>query len=331
MPKILWLYRYHPDYNFDHWLHMDFAEQLHVHTFGNVQCYGKYLHEKYSKFIVAPWTKETTLKELHDIYPFDIMILNTKSRMFEDYLPPINPGNVSPYSIDCWLPSDFDDYKCPKIVIEEDYHWETDDNWYAERHIDLILQRHYSQSIRDGKVKKIWFPFSVDTSVFTPSSTVVNRERRICKMGGYTDCYVYRQTALRILMSQGLAIDFSNKHREERYIKSLKNYVAYLSCSSNVNITAGKMFEIMSSGGILFTNRSPEDRYGLKKLFPEDSYVTYEEDFSDVISQARRIINDKEWADNIAKKGMEHVQQYHNHQTRTKQLLEIIEKEFGLV
>ena len=134
-----------------------------------------------------------------------------------------------------------------------------------------------------------------------------------------------------MLTQKGLAIDFSNRHREERYIKSLQSYVAYLSCSSNVNITAGKMFEIMSSGGILFTNREPEDRYGLKKLFPDDSYVTYEQDFSDVVSKANRIINDTEWADGVAKRGMEYVKEHHNHKVRIKQLLQIIEKEFGII
>ena len=329
--KLLWMYRYHPDYNFDHWLHMDFAEWLRVYTEGNTACYGKYLHEKYPNFVVMPWKEEITMKELHNKYPFDVVILNTKSRMFEDYLPPINPGNVPPYSIGCWLPRDFDEYKCPKIVIEEDYHWETDDDWYAERGINLILQRHYSQSLRDGKVKKIWFPFSVDTSVFCSNPLIPDKERKICKMGGYTDCYIYRQTAIKILKSEGMGIDFSNLHREERYVKSLQGYVAYLSCSSNVNITAGKMFEIMSSGGILFTNREPEDRYGLKQLFPDDTYVTYEQDFSDVISKARRIIYDKEWADALAIRGMNYVRENHNHQVRIKQLLQIINQEFGLV
>lgn len=329
--KILWLYRYHPEYNFDHWLHMDFAEWLRHYTGGNVRCYGKYLHEVYPKFVVTPWTAETTLQELHNIYPFDIIIINTKSRMFEDYLPPINPDRMEPYSIGCWLPKDFDEYKCPKIVIEEDYHWETDDDWYVDRGINLILQRHYSQSLRDGKVKKLWFPFSVDTSVFCSNPLIVARERRICNMGGYTWCYIYRNRVKEILKSANLCVDFSNHHREERYIKSLQSYVAYISCSANVNHTPAKMFEIMSSGGILFTNRSPEDKYGLKKLFPDESYVTYEEDFSDVLSKARRIINDKEWADMIAKKGMEYVQEHHNHKVRIRQLLKILEKEFGLI
>jgi len=328
--KILWLYRYHNDYNFDHWLHMDFAEAIKEYTHGDIKCYGKYLFEHYKDFCVTPWTAEMTMKKLYARFPFDVVIINTKSRMFEDYLPPINPGNVPAYSVDCWLPQDFTEYKCPKIVIEEDYHWETDDDWYAEHDISLILQRHYSQSLRDGKVKKLWFPFSVDTNVFCPSPTVAYREPRICKMGGYTDCYVFRQRVINMLKEAGIGVDFSNVHREERYVKSLKNYRAYVCCSSNVYITPAKMFEIMGSGGLLFTNNAPQDKYGLKKLFPDDSYVTYEEDFSNVISQARRIINESEWSEGVANRGMKYVREHHNHKIRISQLLEILKQEFGI-
>ncbi len=330
--RILWFYRYEPTYNSDHWLHMDFAEWLRVYSGTKIKCYGHRLHELYPKFVVMPWKESITMKDIKKEFDFDIVILNTKSRMFVEYMPPINPANC-PYSHSpTWMPKDFNKYNCPKVVIEEDYHWETDDDWYAEVGIDLIIQRHLSQSLRKGKVKSVWLPFSVDTSVFAPNENIVERDKRICYMGGDSDCYIYRKRVKIILMYSNLGlnfmIDFSNRHQEERYIKTLQNFRAFLSGSSTVNHTPAKMFEIMSSGGLLWTNKS--DKYGLKQLFPDDTYVTYNEDFSDVIEKAGKIVRDKDWAEAIAQKGMEYVQANHNHEVRIKQLMDILNKEFGL-
>ena len=86
----------------------------------------------------------------------------------------------------------------------------------------------------------------------------------------------------------------------------------------------------MSSGGLLFTNYSPNDVYGLKKLFPDNTYCTYKEDFSDVLEKARNIVHNTVHTKMIAEKGMKHVQEHHNHKVRTLQLIDIIQKEFGL-
>lgn len=328
--KILFFYRFTEEYNFDHWLHMDFAEWLRVYSGAHVKCYGHRLHEVYPKFVAMPWDEKITMQDIHKEYPFDVVILNTKSRMFVRYLPPINPDN-QPHSFSpTWLPSDFASYDCPKVMIEEDYHWETDDDWYYDNGIKLILQRHYSQSLRDGKVKKLWFPFSVDATVFSPNPNIPERDPRICKMGGYTYCYTHRMKVVQMLKPLNLIVDFSNTHREERYVKSLQNFAAFVSCSSTVNHTPAKIFEIMSSGGLLFTNRAPNDAYGLEKLFPKDTYVTYEEDYSDVIEKAKKIVHDRAYTREIAKRGMEYVQRHHNHRVRIGQLMNIIEKEFGI-
>ena len=53
--RILWFYRYEPNYNFDHWLHMDFTEWLKVYSGAKVKCYGHRLHEAYPNFVVMPW------------------------------------------------------------------------------------------------------------------------------------------------------------------------------------------------------------------------------------------------------------------------------------
>jgi len=332
--KILWFYCYDPRHNYDHWLHMGFAESLKIYSGAQVKCYGHRLHEVYPEFVVMPWKETITMKDIKKEFDFDIVILNTKSRMFTAYIPPIKPGNLPHSHSPTWMPKDFNEYNCPKVVIEEDYHWETDDDWYAKVNIDLIIQRHLSQTLRKGKVKSIWLPFSVDTSIFKPNENIIERDPRICYMGGDSVCYIYRKRVKTILMYSNLGlnfmVDFHNRHRDERYVKTLQNFRAFLSGSSTVNHTPAKMFEIMSSGGLLWTNNNKLDKYGLRQLFPDDIYITYEEDFSDVVEKSGKIVLNKDWAETIARKGMEYVRANHNHQVRIKQLMDILNKEFGL-
>ena len=85
------------------------------------------------------------------------------------------------------------------------------------------------------------------------------------------------------------------------------------------------MFEIMASGSILFTNRDSE--YGLKELFPDGSYMTYANNGSDIVVQAKKLLENAAFAEIIAAKGLQAILERHNHGVRTEQLLEFIKQE----
>ena len=179
--RILWLYRYANWYNFDHWFHMDFARILKNTKGIDLVGYGLDLEKGYPN-LAFPYNKNLTMEDLKKELNFDIAIINTMSRMFEKYTPPRLEGQELRYN--CWLPEDFASFKkTPKIVIEEDYHYQDNDDWYYENGIDLILQRHYSQSLRGQKVEHKWLPFSVDVNTFYNTKTTASRENKICFAG----------------------------------------------------------------------------------------------------------------------------------------------------
>ena len=164
--KILWLYLYNPDVNYDHWFHADFAKAISEYPGVELKCYGFEMEKKYPEMSI-PYDENKLFSDIKREFDFDIIISNTKSRMFKYYTPPVLHIEERR---NCWLPIDFPKWnKTPKISLEEDYHYEVSDSWYVENNVDLLLQRHWSQAQRKETIKKIWFPFSVDNRVFSPS------------------------------------------------------------------------------------------------------------------------------------------------------------------
>ena len=118
--KILWLYKYIPTCDYDHHLHMSYAKFVSFTPGVTLKAYGPDIHLGYPRVCLKPYGMHT-LEDLHKIYPFDVVIVNTKSRCFGYYNPKKNDAR------DCWLPSDFSQWtKTPKIMIEEDAHYEKD-------------------------------------------------------------------------------------------------------------------------------------------------------------------------------------------------------------
>ena len=263
------------------------------------------------------------MQDLKQEFDYDVIILNTKSRMFAYYNPHLEEADG------CWFPKDFNNCKIPKIMIEEDYHYEKNDNWYLEVGIDLMLQRHYS-GFTKGKewnnIKTLWFPFSVDTNIFKPNFEL-DRIKKICLVGSSTYVYIHRRIMEKILKEQDLIVKLDTQ-LDDKYTKCLQSYVSHLNCSSIYHISPAKMFEIMASGSILFTNDALD--YGLQYLFKKNSYCTYKEDGSDVISKAQMIINDKEYRKEVINNALKCIKEKHTNEIRTRELLSIIHGEFKI-
>lgn len=327
--KILWLYRYIPTYDFDHNLHMSFAKFIAGYPGVTLKAYGPKIHEGYNVISLIDYKPEYTLGFLKGIYDFDVIVICTKSRMFLNYNPHINVAE------ECWLPRDFKDYKCAKVVLEEDYHYEKNDNWYFENNVNLILQRHYSQSLRKDKVKMEFLPFSVDIAAFNSWTTVYPHGNSILKIplarrknigfcGSHMDkAYIYRKNAIEKLMNHGLAISYSKAgviRVAGEYLQILRSHVGYVSCGSTYQICAAKNFEIMACGGVLLTNKFQ----GIELIYPENTYVSYKEDMSDIVDKAKKILNEPDYVTQIVTNARECIMNCHTHDIRLKQLLEIL-------
>lgn len=336
--KILYLWHYKKTNNYDHYLNVDFANFIKHYPGIELMGYGLDFEKGYPDLAPIAYNPNITLEDIYKEFLFDIIIANTKGRAFEYYNPHTSTDKGT------WFPKDFSVWtKTKKLVIEEDYHYEADDLWYKEMKFDLILQRHYSQSLRQNRVPMRFFPFSVDISVFNSYKTEVphinkiiylptqnQRIRKIAFVGHNADkTYTCRFEAIKELVKHGLGVNFSTAEVGNRrkidgeYIEVLRQYIGYISCGSTYEICAAKNLEIIASGGILFTNKFK----GLELLLPEDSYVLYKEDMSDIVEKARKVINEPDYCAEIVKNGRETILEMHSHEQRVKELLHIIEKE----
>ena len=276
--------------------------------------YGLGIHSLYPHYTPIPYRPEISFKQIVDLIQPHVIIIAQKSRMFSDY-------SVKGKDNKTWLPEDFKDVKVPKIVIEEDYHYEENDDWYKENNIKLILQRHYSQSLRQNAIPMMWFPFSIDDTIFRPiiSAAKINK---ICFTGTIsTNVYKYRYKAIKILSKNGLIDVFSGKEKIfDDYIKNLQEYRAHLSCGSIYDTTPAKCVEIIASGSLLFTNRF----IGIEHLLPANCYCGYDNDLSDVLDKAKMIINNNDYVREVNNSAYEHVSLHHTHYVRANQLIAII-------
>lgn len=316
--KILWLYRYVKDYDFDNWLHMKFAEYIAKHSANELIAYGPGLEEEYSSLVKIKYDSLITMKDLYSEFKFDVVILNTKSRMFGYYNPHTDDAR------DCWLPEDFSKFnKAPKIVLEEDYHYEKNDNWYVENNIDLILQRHYNSAKRENTVPMIWLPFSVDTNTFFDRG--LKRQLKLVLAGSSNSAYPERQMISKFLRANNLIDIFSGKEKiGEKYLLCLNQYICSLSCTSKYYITPAKMFEIMASGTIMLTN----DDSHLKLLFKEKSYLTFDcSKFNyeqKLLKLIKDLINNETLRKEIVASAKDDINNRHTHDIRISQLINII-------
>lgn len=315
--KILWLYKYLYSYDFDDWLHMKFAEKIDDTEGFELRAYGPDIHRAYPNLCILPYDSKVSLAALHERFAFDIVIANTKSRMFEYYDP------HKEQAIRCWLPSDFRKWRGKKVMLEEDYHYEKNDSWYIEMNFSLILQRHFSQVSRQNKVPMKWYPFSVDTKLFHDGAE--SRIERLAFVGNSSPTvYRCRHRATEILTDCGLCDSYRNNIQiKEKYPQVLRKYIGYISCGSIYEICAAKNFEIMASGGVLFTNRFK----GIHRLFDPDCYCAYvykDDKHNNIVEMTQQLVSDSSYRDSIRQNAFQCIQDLHTHEIRIEQLNSIL-------
>jgi len=313
--KILWLYQYSSYYNYDKWFHLELVRWMKNNGIG-ISAYGPNLEIEYKDIVDMIYDPQADWEAVVKATKSDVAIFNTKSRMFANYHP------IKKVAEGEWLPKGWSSSKLiPKIMIEEDYHYETDDLWYKTSGFSVVLQRHYSQSLRGKNVKMLWHPFSVDTSIFKSDNRP--RTNKICFAGSSTTPYPERNLVCYVLQETGLLDAFKNQEkRGDNYIDCLKTYTAHVSGSSIYDITAAKNFEIAAAGSVLFTNRFS----GLDLIFNKDSYVEYTTQADNIRAQARKIINEPEFVKKTVESAMKDINERHTNKIRTEELIKLIKE-----
>jgi len=315
--KILWLYASMPQYDHNHWYHMNFVKIIKQQNNVELLVYGYNLEKEYSDLATIHFNPNIKAIDLKKEFDFDIVIMDNRQRFFRN-----------------WDSSKFfnNTNNIPKIMIEGDFHLHKNeylgDVWFKKSEINLILHRHYNNFILGQKIlpeiKQIWFPCSVNTDIFQPNLNI-ERIPLIYPIHHKfaPKVYPYRELVTSILIQEKLVMCPKQKHLTgESYITCLQSYISHISDSSIYHVDVAKMFEIMASGSVLLTDEG--DDYGLTRLFPSNSYCTYKRDGSNIIEKTKLIINDKDYSKNITENGIKCINQNHSHTIRARELINII-------
>jgi len=337
MINILWLYGSVPKFDvINHWYHTGFVKVLSEMPNVNLMLYGYDMKKLYPDMAKIPYNAKLTGEDIKKEFKFDVIIMDNKQRFLSR-----GQGRGKPREF--WLtPSFFNDLGgTPKIMLEGDYtqhimraHSRSPElNWYVDRQVDLLLVRHLDnlKHAKNSPTPMMWFPCSVNNTVFKPNPEI-ERTNKICLISGYgLDTYKYRTLAGKVLNPTDLVDIYQKRFIGDDYIQNLQSYNAHISGSGGRNdnhITAAKMFEIMASGSVLFTDKG--DEYGLKELFPGSSYCTYKRDGSDIITKSELIINEPAYREFVTNRAIECISKKHTHKIRAKELIDIITETCGI-
>lgn len=220
----------------------------------------------------------------------------------------------------------FRDTSTPIVMIEIDSYNIDDKNIYPEYGIDFIIERAPDV---EHKIPSVWLPFSAnDEDFFTDenSNYLDERYNKIVFAGGgrysRNKYYSSRQRAIRYLEAEDL-MTYEGECGFYKYPKVLKSYIGALSCSfPPLYHLAGKAVEIMASGTALLTTKIDPD----KRLFGENQcFFTYDEDCSDIISVARKILDDKDKTKEVIHNALSVVNEKHLDKHRIIELQNILE------
>lgn len=209
------------------------------------------------------------------------------------------------------------DLNCCKIIIETDFYKKVKGSllgWYKSCGFDLIIQRGAYDSTLDVGVPMVWLPFSADPKEFHPDLSI-KRESVVAFAGSYTaGIYFQRRKAINELKRAGIYKEYVKSKSE--YADNLRKSLMWLT-STEINSPHGKVFEAMASGTIVLT----PSFWGEQNLFGvRECYVRYKSDCSDIVKQARKIINDPEYAKVIRDNALAVFYQFHTHEKRLEEL-----------
>lgn len=267
------------------------AERLHIAFLLGLREFG------YTIEVVYQFNKlRSSAKELVDQYEPDMLLCYTS------------------YEIESRQIKNLD---CCKAIIETDFYKKVERNqlgWYKDCNFDLIIQRGSYGLTLDVGVPMVWLPFSADPEEFYPD-LYIERESVVGFAGSYgAASYPQRRNAMEELKKAGIYKEYKKSGPE--YADNLRRSLMWLT-STEKGTPHGKVFEAMATGTIVLT----PSFLGEKNLFGEkECFVRYEDDCSNIVEQARRIINDPEYAKIVRDNALDTFWQFHTHKRRLEEL-----------
>jgi hypothetical protein len=221
---------------------------------------------------------------------------------------------------------------CAKTVVITDFHGHTNNNQgimkkYAENGFDIMFMRGVYDKKYKSTIPMIWLPFSANEKEFYPDNSI--RRQNIIGFAGMVtpSVYVVRRNAIKLLKKAKLlkVCDKNTCNKGDK--KKNVGYPLFLrsvsSCLTSTDLydwpptPRAKTFEIMGSKTVLLT--PPFEQ--VEKMIGKSGrdYVGFKMNCSDIIKQARKIVNEPIWARTIAKNGYKIFLEKHTDRIRIKE------------
>lgn len=218
----------------------------------------------------------------------------------------------------------FKNLPCKKVVIEVDFYKKFNDlSWYSDNKFDLVIQRGFyeAKSFADLTVPSVWLPFSADEKEFFPGKAMSQRYNIVGFAGTFkAPVYTTRRKAMDLLKNEKLlrhcAICRTAEGSRSFYPPFLRKVVTALSTNYKRS-PAGKTFEIMASKTVLLTTEIADE---IALFGDNECYVEYREDCLDVVDRADLILDNLDWAEEVAMNGYNAFKRWHTHSIRISQL-----------
>lgn len=227
----------------------------------------------------------------------------------------------------------FTEMTCAKTVVITDFHGHTSNNQgimkrYAENGFDIMFMRGVYNKKYKSTIPMVWVPFSANEKEFYPDDSI--RRQNIIGFAGMVSpsVYVVRRKAIKLLKKVKLLkiCDKNTCNKGDRkknigYPLFLRSVVSCLTSTDLYNWPStprAKTFEIMGSKTVLLTPCFERMERMIGK--PDQGYVEFKSDCSDIVKQARKIINEPTWAKSVAENGYEIFLKKHTDRIRIKEL-----------
>lgn len=207
----------------------------------------------------------------------------------------------------------------PKILIDVDFHY-LNHKQKLDQYVDLHLLRVWRDTSRRSKCKNNdFFPLAVDSSYKVDSA---DDRSGICFSGSLKGrAYGKRRRAIKTLRR----VDVKRVCLGDQ-ARFYSRHIAAINCSAEVCVINAKHFEIPATGTVLFTDAEVD----LAGLLPDDTYIQYKPDCSDIVRLWEMVCANKDEWMRKAQTACEFVWKNHSAEARWNQFVEIVNNHLGL-
>lgn len=176
---------------------------------------------------------------------------------------------------------------------------------------DLIFIQTYGDAEILNKVNKkrdaIWVPYSYNDKLYYDRKIEKKLDiGAFFKLERHQHRVAFINRIKEIADDNGYSFEFSDQYWGENYAKKISEskVIVHLSYCGDI---PWRLYECAASGTCLL---SDELKFGLDKLFPEECYVKYARDFSDLERKIKIILEDIRYRENIVDLARKSVQKY---------------------